>query len=270
MPSSYSNIIRGTKISEKKLISPPILEKILIKEVQKNNKGSEIPEVDIESIYKAIEIEAEIKGKEIIDAYKQKAEEILEDSKIQISELKEKAKEDGFQLGYKEGYSEGYSYGINEAKNEYDNLINGAREAKLNAEKYVEECFTRSRKYIKDVENEILNLVIGVSKKVIITELSQNKEAILNVMESAILKCGDKTQILIKLSPSNAIIVKNEKNRFSSLIDEKCNILILSDLDIDNYTYKIETPSGYVDASIEVQLQLILKALIGDNSQCTI
>ncbi|MEG1415497.1 MAG: hypothetical protein RSC49_02715, partial [Clostridium sp.] len=68
-----------------------------------------------------------------------------------------------------------------------------------------------------------------------------------------------------KLSPKNAAIIKEEKNRFSSLVDEKCNILVLADGEFDDFTYKLETPSSYIDASIQVQLDSILKNLLGDS-----
>ncbi|MEG0129760.1 MAG: hypothetical protein RR539_04175, partial [Clostridium sp.] len=76
MPSLYSNVIRGKEISDKKLISPPILETIYSKEIEEKSTDVVKPEVDIDSIYKAIEKEAREKGNEIIKEYENRAQEI--------------------------------------------------------------------------------------------------------------------------------------------------------------------------------------------------
>lgn len=268
MPSLCSNIIRGKEISEKKLISPPIIEKIYekkIKEVEEVNGSSDI---DINDIYKKAEKEAEKKGEEIVESYRSRAEEILSSAREEIKVIKENANEEGYQAGYKTGYKEGYSYGIDEAKKEYENLINEAEITRNKAKEYLENCYSESRQYISDVKEEIINIIVEVSRKVIAAELQQNKEAVSSILESAILRCADKNQIILKLSAKNAEVAKVEKSRFLSIVDENCNILIITDGEIDDYTFKLETPSGFVDASVETQLQSILKTLLGDSLQC--
>ncbi|KMT21701.1 FliH/SctL family protein [Clostridium cylindrosporum] len=268
MPSLYSNIIRGKEVSEKKLISPPIIEKIYKKEIDEVENLTQKVEVNIDDIYKTIEKEAIEKGEEILESYREKAKKIIEESEKEARSIKETSMEEGFQEGYKKGYQEGYTFGKDEAKNEYENLISEASEIRCNAKKYIEECYRESRHYISSVENEFIDIIIEVSRKVINTELSQNNEAILSILESAILKCVDKKQVILKLSPKNSSVVKLEKNRISSLVDEKCNILILADNELEDNSFKIETTSGFVDASVEVQLEAIVQSLLGDSLQC--
>lgn len=268
MPSLYSNIIRGKEISEKKLISPPIIEKIYEKKIKEIEGINSEQEIDIDGIYKTAEKEAEKKGEEIIESYRIRAEEILTDARDEVLTLKENAKEEGYQSGYKEGYKEGYTYGIDEAKKEYEELLSEAEKTRNTANEYLENCYKESRQYINDVEEEIVKMIIDISRKVIGTELDQNKDAVSSILESALLRCADKKQIILKLSAKNADIAKVEKNRFSSIIDENCNILIITDGEVDDYTFKLETPSGFVDASVEVQLQTILQTLLGDSLQC--
>ncbi|MEG0004490.1 MAG: FliH/SctL family protein, partial [Clostridium sp.] len=224
MPSLYSNVIRGKEISDKKLISPPILETIYSKEIEEKSTDVVKPEVDIDSIYKAIEKEAREKGNEIIKEYENRAQEIIENSHIIAETIKEEAVDKGYQDGYQKGYKEGYDYGTEEAKRENEEIINDSIEKREIAYKFLDECHIESRQYISQIQDEVIDIVMEVSKKVVLTEVTQNREVILSIIESAILKCADKDKIIIKLSPKNAAIIKEEKNRFSSLVDEKCNI----------------------------------------------
>ncbi|MEF9952008.1 MAG: FliH/SctL family protein [Clostridium sp.] len=241
------------------------MEKIFSKEIEEKSSETAKQELDINSIYKAIEKEAHEKGQEIINQYNEKANSIIENANTLAENLKEEASENGYQEGYKKGYSEGYDFGINEAKNEYQKIIDDAEKQRNMAYEFLEECHIESRQYLGQVEHEIINMAMEVSRKVILAEIKENKELMINIIEAAILKCADKEKIIIKLSPKNSAIVKEEKNRFSSLVDEKCNILILSDSEFDDFTYKIETPSSYVDASVDVQLEAILKSLLGED-----
>lgn len=270
MPSLYNNIIRGKEISEKKLISPPIMENLYKEKIKSVVEEEEPSSVDIEKICRDIEEEAKAKGEEILNSYREKAEKIIEEANIEAISIKEEAKDSGYQEGYKKGYQEGYTYGIEEAKSEYDTLLDEANKAKENAMEYLENCYKESRKYINDVQEEIINIIIDVSKKVINKEITENKEVLLNLLEPAILKCADKEQIILKLSPKNASYIKSEKDRLIPLVDEKCNILILADGEIDDETFKVETPSGFVDASISSQINILVKKLLGENLQCTI
>lgn len=271
MPSLYKGIIRGEISEETKLISSPKIEELYNKkfeEIQKKNKENGINVSEVQHKGEEILESFRLQGLEILEDYKKQAEELLEEAKKKASDILESSKEEGYQTGYKSGYKDGYSYGENEAKSEYNSLIEEGKEKRENAERYLENCYLESREYISNVENEVLDVVMEVSRKVICTEILQNKESILSLIESSLLKCADKKQVIIKLSNKNSKIAKIEKERFSSILGEECNILILSDNEIDDYTFKFETPSGFIDSSIDSQLNLILKDLLGEDLQC--
>lgn len=265
MPSSYNNVIKGKEISEKKLISlPSIEEKIYKKQIEKIESSNFNLDLDGEKISKIME-KAKKDGEDLIESYRKEGEKLIVSAREEIETLKEEAKEEGYQVGYKDGYKDGYAYGDDEVRKENEALIEETKKIRDTANEYLKTCHIESRDYIKSTEVEIINMILEVSRKVISTEISQNKEAVASLLETAILKCVGKEQVVLRLSPKNASIAKTEKERFIPLVDENCKILILADGEVDDETFKIENPSGFVDASIEIQLNTILKDLLGDN-----
>ena len=272
MPSLYRGIIRGEISEETKLISSPKIEELYNKkfeEIQKKNKENSVDVSKVQDEGEEILESFRLQGVEILESLKKQGEEFLKESKEKAAEILESSKEEGYQIGYKSGYKDGYSYGEGEAKTEYESLIKEGKEKRESAKKYLETCYEESREYILDVKNEILDIVMEISRKVICTEILQNKESVLSLIESSLLRCADKKQVIIKLSDKNSKIAKMEKERFYSVLGEGCNILILSDSEVDDYTFKLETPSGFIDSTIDSQLSLILKALLGEDLQCT-
>ncbi|WDU83974.1 FliH/SctL family protein [Caloramator sp. Dgby_cultured_2] len=57
------------------------------------------------------------------------------------------------------------------------------------------------KNYIKEKEDEIIKLSIEIARQIIKSEITVNKEAILNISRSMISKALDKRQIILKLNP---------------------------------------------------------------------
>ena len=112
----------------------------------------------------------------IIEDAKQMYLSIIEEANAEARRIVEAAEAEAVQLlsssrdnGYKEGYESGYM----EGKNAANSIVDEASEIK---------AFLDSRRdsLYKEAEEQILDLVMSISEKVIGQELSQNREAILH------------------------------------------------------------------------------------------
>jgi flagellar assembly protein FliH len=260
MQSSY-RIIKDTVIEKSTVISPPILDKIYEKMAIKHEGKKEI---DINDVYNALIKEAYEKKKEIIKNANDEAKKIIDRAISEGEELKKKLCEEGYQEGYKAGYQEGYQYGINEASEEGNKIKEQAEALKVEADQYLINCHEETRRYIKNSEKEIIKLAVDIAKQIVSTELTINPEAIYKIAEKLISKSIDKKQIILKVNPQDFNIIKNRKEELAMYVEDQSNIVIVADGSIKHGSIKAETPSGFIDADIDTQFNIILNSILGD------
>jgi flagellar assembly protein FliH len=188
---------------------------------------------------------------------KHKAEEILKNAEVESEKIKKSSKDSGYQEGYKNGYKDGYDFGIKEADSEGVNI----RKA---ADDYRSSCVESVKQYLSDTEQEIIHLAVAIAKQIVNTELTINPEAIFKIAEKVVSKAVDRKQIVLKVNPKDFVIIKNKKDELSIYVENSNNIFLIADSTIKQGSIKAETPSGYVDADIDVQIDTVLKSLLGE------
>jgi len=191
----------------------------------------------------------------IVEDAKQMYLKIIEEANSEARRIMEAAEEEARSLlsnSREEGYNEGYESGYLEGKNEAQSIIDEASEIK--------EFLDRRRESLyKEAEEQIVDLVLSISKKVLGQELSQNKETLLSLVNQALQKCTFKNKLVLKISPSDFDFVKENKYRICKMVEGISDIDIVSDLSLPKGSCIVETPSGEINSSIEVQFNEIKK-----------
>lgn len=249
MQSSF-RVIKSLEVNGKEIIKPPKIEII-------NESFSKIEGIDLNNLDKYNEFlnDARKASKSIIDEAYSKAESIVNDAIKEANKIKNTSKEEGFQEGYKNGYQDGYDYGITESKKIADEIRN-------NAEVYLKSCTEEVEKYIKENEREIVNIALAIAKEIVNSEIKTNPEIINDIAKKVLSKVTDKTQVILKVNPSDFNRVVNKKDELSIYVENSKNLFIVADCNIPQGSAKAETPSGFIDGSIESQLEMILKNII--------
>ena len=172
-----------------------------------------------------------------------KIEQILIDS--------EKKMKDAYERGLADGYRKGME------KREKELASSGETLKKL-----VLEVENIRRNILERGEARVLNLVIAVAGKVIRQEISTDRDIVLNVLREAVKNVLDRDRIKIRLNP-------RDHERMSKLAPglifgfEGIRSITLEAVEsISPGGAVIETAFGEVDATIERQLEEILKALL--------
>ncbi|EYE88827.1 hypothetical protein Q428_06030 [Fervidicella metallireducens AeB] len=251
---SSCKVIKSTNIVNNTLVSPPIMEKVF-----KNNTEMKLEKdsFNIEEIYSSIIDEAKLKAAEVLKNAESTAKNIIDSAEASKKEILKKAEESGYQSGYQSGYKDGYNYGINEALEEGEKIKN-------QAEEQIKNNLEELKLHIKKTEKEIIKLSVDIAKHIINTELSLNPDAVYKIAEKAITQAVDKKQVILKVNPGDFNIVKRRKDDLAMYVEDANNIFILADSNIQQGSVIVETPSGFVDASIDNQLVTILKGLLGE------
>ena len=191
----------------------------------------------------------------IVEDAKQMYLKIIEEANAEARRTMEAAEEEARSLlssSREEGYKEGYESGYLEGKNEAQSIIDEASEIKTFLD-------MRRESLYREAEEQIVDLVLSISKKVIGQELSQNRETLLSLVNQALQKCAFKNKLVLKISPLDYDFIKENKYRICKMVEGISDIDIVSDLSLPQGSCIIETPSGEINSSIEVQYNEIKK-----------
>ena len=191
----------------------------------------------------------------IVEDAKQMYLKIIEEANEEARRTMEAAEEEARSLlssSRENGYKEGYESGYLEGKNEAQSIIDEASEIKAFLDRRKENIY-------KEAEEQIVDLVLSISKKIIGQELSQNRETLLSLVNQALQKCAFKNKLVLKISPLDIDFIKENKYRICKMVEGISDIDILSDLSLPQGSCIIETPSGEINSSIEVQYNEIKK-----------
>lgn len=191
----------------------------------------------------------------IIEDAKQMYLKIIEEANSEAHRIVEAAEADAenfISASRDSGYKEGFETGYIEGKKKAQSIIDDASEIRRFLEARKEELF-------KEAEEQILRLVLNIAKKVIGEEITQNREALLSIVHKGLQKCTFRKKLVLKVSPEDSDFIIENKDRICMTVEGISDIDIVSDLSLAKGSCIIETPSGEVDSSIDVQIEEIEK-----------
>jgi flagellar assembly protein FliH len=169
------------------------------------------------------------------------AEKIISDGMDQAIGAKAKAKLEGFREGQMEGFDEGRQ--VSQA------LVNDALVVK-------EEAITKYRQMIDNSESDVMHLVIDICTKILNQKMTQD-DYIVGLIRMALDKCTYTTNVVLRVSEEDYDYVLMEKDRILVLCESVDDIEVKMDRSLNRGACVVESPSGSIDASIQVQLDYI-------------
>ncbi|HZK56891.1 MAG TPA: FliH/SctL family protein, partial [Clostridia bacterium] len=109
----------------------------------------------------------------------------------------------------------------------------------------------------KELEEQIVELIISCVKKVLNHELEKNHKLLLNLIENGIEKCTYTDSLIIRVGENDYETVNSSKNKIYIMTEGIDNIEIKKDPALEDGSIIIETVSGTVDASLQTQITQI-------------
>ena len=207
--------------------------------------------IDIEKVLKE-------KSKSIIEGAEIEARTLLEDAEKRASLIIAQAEEDSGAILKKaenEGYNKGIELGRKTGYDEYQDIL---KEAKI----IKQEAYNNQKKLAKDLEKEIINLIIYAIKKITDVELEENHELLLNLVKKGLDKSTFTDSLIIRVSQEEYELLNSHKNRIYMMTEGIDEIEIKRDAALQKGSVIIETPSGIIDSSIETQVKQVEKLFL--------
>jgi len=210
------------------------------------NQAREILQ-ETEQMVKELIQTARQESEKIIANANTEAQKIINDGRDKLKQIEEEAFHHGWQGGYEEGHKvveEEYNSKVQEAQN----LVEKAHEEK--------------QKIIAGSEDEVVQLAVAVSRKVIGRELATSPEIIVEIVKRAIQKVGDREELTVRVNPENMDSTINAQDEIKQSAKGVRKLKVLADPTIAPGGCVVESSNGTVDARVERQLGEIKQALM--------
>lgn len=209
-------------------------------EIIKNAKDAAFEEVkrktDEASVIKS---DAQAQADEIIANAKSEAEKIIQDARLEEQKIKADAKQDGFRQGHDEGYSAGES--------EIERLVERLR-------KMVEALMLRREEILKETEQQIVELVILMTRKVVKIISETQKTAIMSNILAALKKVKSRGNVILHVNLEDLKLASANADEFIKRVENIQGITVVEDSTVEKGGCVVETDFGAIDARISSQL----------------
>lgn len=209
-------------------------------EIIKNAKDAAFEEVkrktDEASVIKS---DAQSQADEIIANAKSEAEKIIQDAHLEEQKIKDYAKQDGFKQGHDDGYSAGES--------EIERLVERLR-------KMVEALMLRREEILKETEQQIVELVILMTRKVVKIISETQKTAIMSNILAALKKVKSRGNVILHVNLEDLKLASANADEFIKRVENIQGITVVEDSTVEKGGCVVETDFGAIDARISSQL----------------
>ena len=165
----------------------------------------------------------------------------------QIAEKTDKLEKDAYEKGFAQGEKAGRELG----EKRLDSAVKSFTEVLAGVQKLKGELYRES-------EQDMLRLVLAITRKVVQKEVSTDRGVILNMIKSALKYVADQEEITIRLNPSDLEFAGQHKEETMKGMK---NVTIEGDEEIQRGDAVIKSNRGIIDCGIEKHLQMVEEEL---------
>lgn len=195
--------------------------------------------------------EAEEEAERIIEEAKELYKNIVSEANREAQEMISKASNESESITDR-AYEAGYNSGMSDARNRIGSLIEDAQEIR-------DFLDSRREKQIGEIEKDTIELILAVARKVIGLELEQNEQAVISLVKSALSKNSFTEKASLRVSQEDYKIIEPNKISILRSVEGLSDLEVLEDIAIPRGSCIVDTPSGEINASVEVQLRELEK-----------
>ena len=206
---------------------------------------------------KRLEEEFQKRAEQIILEANEQANEIIKRAEIEAAEVKEKAFAQGKEDGYNDGYNKAYSENKVHMEEETIKFF-------LELKDVIESFKAEKNKLISENINELKEIALAISEKVIQVSLKTSGEIIKKMIVSSTEKLKTREWAKIYIAKCDASIVLESNSdllRVLNRLSEHIKITVMEDSAPG--TCIIELPDQIIDASASTQLENINNVIKG-------
>jgi flagellar assembly protein FliH len=187
----------------------------------------------------ALKLQAQDEAEQILADANLKAQEIKEEARASFDTERKEAQQKGWEAGREAGYAEG--------KAEADRLIK-------RTQVMLERAQDKRAEILAETEQEIIDLVLLISRKVIKVISEGQRGVIISNVQQALRKVKARGNVIIRVNMADVKLTTEHTQNFIQLIEGVKSIQVVEDSSVDTGGCIIETDFGEIDARISSQL----------------
>ena len=182
---------------------------------------------------------AQDEAEKIIAEAREKARQIEADSRAAFETERKEAEEQGRAAGRETGFGEG--------KAEVERLVQRTQTV-------LERAQNKRSEILEETEQEIINLVLLISRKVIKVISENQRNVIVSNVVQALRKVKGRGSIIIRVNMADLKLATEHIKDFINLVEGSKSLQVVEDSSVDEGGCIIETDFGEIDARIASQL----------------
>ncbi len=186
-----------------------------------------------------IKADAEKEAQDIVNKAQAEAQEIIAKAHSEENEIRDSA--------YRKGYDEGQKSGYNDGQSELNRLIERVH-------KIVESVMNRREEILRDTEQQIVDLVILMTRKIVKIISENQKGVVLSNVLSALKKVKTRCNVIIRVNIEDLKLTSEHTGEFIKRVEAVQGITVIEDSSVDKGGCVVETDFGAIDARIASQL----------------
>ncbi|NLW07556.1 MAG: hypothetical protein GX039_06215 [Clostridia bacterium] len=178
-----------------------------------------------------------------------------------------KARQQAIEEGRAAGEARGYQEGLERGRQEAEALRQEATALREEARQVLEQAQHVYRETIAAAETDIMELALTVARKIIGQEVSQRPEVIVEITRQAILQVTGGQTYVIYAGPEEADVLRQRQEELLAEAAPGARLQVIADPGLKGGGCRVETENGFIDASIDTQLEAVKKILRDGTSQ---
>lgn len=125
-------------------------------------------------------------------------------------------------------------------------------------------------KIFRESEDELINLVILVARKVIIQEITQDRSILTGVVQNALAGLSAREEITVRINPDDYLLVTSGRDELlhKELLNER--LLLKPDPSVTAGFCLVDTAMGTIDASLDGQMEQIHRSLLEQRTSAVV
>ena len=125
-------------------------------------------------------------------------------------------------------------------------------------------------KVLRESEDELVNLIMMVARKVITREISQDRSILAGVVHNAIAALSEREEVIVRINPDDYVLTTTGREEYlqKELFSER--LQLRPDPTVPAGFCQIDTVMGTIDASMDAQLEEIYRHLLEQRTKATI
>ncbi len=184
----------------------------------------------------------------ILQEARQQGEAILEEARRKRASYVEEARREGMEIGYRQG--------MEEARRKARILEDEARST-------LEEARRVYRELLEEAEPRLIELSLLLAEKILQKQVSLAPETVFNLARQVLEEARAGETYLIYAHPQDVEFLKNAWKELRDCLPEGAGLQMVADKKISPGGCRVETDTGYYDATLEGQLAQLKKLLLG-------